>query len=153
MRRCIAVFAAVAVASFACADVHTANPARKAFTGTLAVDIRGAVDVSLTQTSSDDLDVTLAFGEGYGLLDPSKPLTAHGKIERFPESPGWEMYTARFSGGTVAGGPCGALPVSLAMSLTRRDGNARVSGAVTAYCGASVFAGIPARVLRVAGKA
>ena len=146
---------ALPIIAFACADSTRANPARAHYTGTLDVDIRGSVDVVLAQSGEQAIDVTLSgWKDGYGLFDPQKPLTATGRIDRFPESPGWELYSARFAAApAVPTGPCGAQPVSLAVSLARRDGNARVAGSVTAYCGADQYAGIPARVFRVTGLA
>jgi hypothetical protein len=136
----------------ACADSTTPNPARATIAATLSVDIRGSVNLVVAQTSDADVDVSLSgFSDGYGLFDKAIPLTAKGRIETFPESPTWQMYTARFAGKPVPGGVCGSLPVSIAMSLVRRDGNARVAGSITAYCGDARYAGIPARVLRVAG--
>jgi hypothetical protein len=138
--------------AFACADSTTINPVRPTYKGTLAVDIRGTVDVTLSP-SDQGTDVTLAsWHEGYALFDPTKPLTAKGRTEIFAESPGWEVYTAKFATVPPNGGACGTQPVSIAMSLARRDGNARVQGSLTAYCGIS-YSGVPARVLRLTGDA
>jgi hypothetical protein len=146
---------ALPVIAFACADSTSSNPARVHYAGTLDVDIRGSVDVVLAQSGDQAIDVTLSgWKDGYGLFDPGAPLTATGRIDRFPESPGWEVYSARFATREpVLTGPCGAQSVSLVVSLARRDGNARVAGSVTAYCGADQYAGIPARVFRVTGLA
>jgi hypothetical protein len=144
--------ACLAFVLFACADSTTPNPALASYSGALAVDIRGSAHVTLTQRSVSDLDVTLSLDDGYGFVAPKTPLTARGRIEAFPEARVWQLYTARFSSGPVTGGPCGEKSVSLALALTRRDGNARVAGALTAYCGAT-YAGVPARVLRLTGEA
>ncbi len=140
---------------FACSDSTSIQPVRATYAGTLAVDIRGAVDVTLAP-SDQGIDVTLAaFKEGYGLFDPGKALTAKGKTETFAESPGWQMVTAKFAplaATGASGGACGDKPVSLAMSLMRRDGNPRVQGSLTAYCG-TAYSGVPARVLRLTGDA
>ena len=152
-RACPLLFAILSLG--ACADSTASNPARSTYAGTLSVDIRGAIALSMAQANDVDLDVSISAkdGNGYGLFDPTKPLTTKGRLEPFPEAPGWQMYTARFDVAPVGGGPCGAEPVSLAMSLVRRDGNARVAGSITGYCGAGKFSGVPARVLRVAGDA
>jgi len=138
--------------AFACADSSSVSPVRPTYQGTLAVDIRGSALATLSP-SDQGIDVTLAgWQDGYGLFDAGKPLTAKGRIETFAESPGWEMYTAKFAAIPASGGACGAQPVSLALSLIRRDGNARVQGSLTAYCGAA-YSGVPARVLRLTGNA
>jgi hypothetical protein len=62
------------------------------------------------------------------------------------------LYTARFDGAVVAGGMCGAAPVSLALSLARRGTNDRVGGSLAAYCGKSTFIGKPIRILRIEGS-
>jgi hypothetical protein len=137
---------------FACADSAPLNPVRPTFRGTLAVDIRGSVD-ALLSPSDQGIDVTLAsWQDGYGLFDPTKPLTAKGRTETFAESPGWEMYTAKFAPIPPNGGPCGTQPISMALSLVRRDKNPRVHGSLTAYCGTAA-SGIPTRVLRLTGPA
>ena len=138
--------------AFACGESKTIQPVRAAYKGTLAVDIRGSVDLTLTP-SDQGLDVTLAaFQDGYALFDPKTPLAAKGRTETFAESPGWEMYTAKFATVPASGGACGDKPVSLALSLMRKDGNSRVQGSLTAYCGTS-YSGVPARVLRLTGDA
>jgi hypothetical protein len=148
----VPLFAVASLVAFACTDSTSIQPVRPAYKGTLAVDIRGTVDVSLTP-SDQGLDVTLAsFQDGYALFDPKTPLTAKGRTETFAESPGWEMYTAKFATVPATGGACGDKPVSLALSLMRKDGNARVQGSLTAYCGTS-YSGVPARVLRLTGDA
>jgi hypothetical protein len=137
----------------ACADSTTTNPAAVTFKGTLAVDIRGSADVTLAVRSPSEMDATVTLADGYGLAASGAPLTARGRIESFPEAAAWQLYTARFSSPPIAGGPCADKPVSLALALTRRDGNARVAGALTAYCGDATYAGVPARVLRLTGEA
>lgn len=138
-----------AALAFACSDNGSANPVRPTVRGTLDVDIRGKVDVVIAP-SDQGLDVTLSgFQDGYALFDPAAKLTAKGKVGTFPEVPSWEMVTATFP--LAAAGPaCAGKPAVLALSLVRRDGNARVQGSLTAYCGTQA-AGVPARVLRLAG--
>ncbi|MSP62215.1 MAG: hypothetical protein EXR72_18160 [Myxococcales bacterium] len=119
----------------------------------LSVELRDRVEIGLTPVGADGIaiDLELHFVKnGHGLLDPEKPLRARGRIELFPEA-ATEMYTARFSGAAVPAGLCGDQPVSLALSLVRRDGHARVAGALTAYCGADRYAGVPVRLLRLSG--
>jgi hypothetical protein len=137
----------------ACADSTSSNPVDAAVKGTLAVDIRGSADVTLVPRGPHDLDVTVALADGYGLVAPGTPLSAKGRLETFPEASAWQLYTARFSSPPIPSGPCGDKPVSLALALSRRDGNARVAGALTAYCGDATYAGVPARVLRLTGEA
>ena len=62
------------------------------------------------------------------------------------------MYVASWSYSMPASSPCRGEPVSLALSLVRRNGNARVGGSLTAYCGVDKWHGVPVRVLRLSGE-
>lgn len=123
-----------------------ANPVDDSIKGTLEAEIRLTVDVTITKAG----DVTLVLGEGdFGVLDANTRLSAKGAIEALPEAD-VTMYTAVFSAPKRSKGPCGEQPMTLALSLLRRGGNARVGGGLTAYCGASAT-GVPARLLRLSG--
>lgn len=116
--------------------------------GDLAVEVRANARVKLEERPNDLLDVTFTLDRGFDLLEPGSTLAAQGRIERFPET-GLRLYTVTFptAPSPRADSPCGAKAPTLILSLTRRLENARVSGALTAYCDAS-----PKRVLRVAGN-
>ena len=49
-------------------------------------------------------------------------------------------------------GPCREEPVSLALSLSEKDESGYLAGSLTAYCGEGVYAGAPARVMRISGR-
>lgn len=116
--------------------------------GTLAVEIRMAVDVTLVPGG----DVTLAFGDGdFGVVDAGTKLSARVLVERLPEA-GTTMYNAVFAAPKRSGSPCGDQPMTLALSLIRRGENDRVGGGLTAYCGSGVTSGTPARILRLSGS-
>lgn len=120
--------------------------------GTLAVDIRQSVTVTLTPSASSatTFDGDLAFGEGdFQLFDAGTHLHGTVTAEAFPEA-ALTMYVATFAAPAHAG-PCGSQPITLQLSLTRRGTNARVGGGLTAYCGAGKTSGIPARVFRLTG--
>ena len=116
--------------------------------GDLAVEVRANARVKLKEKPDDRLDVTFTLDRGFDLLEPGSTLTAQGHIERFPET-GLRLYTVTFPTAATprADSPCGAKAPTLILSLTRRLENARVSGALTAYCDTT-----PRRVLRVAGN-
>ena len=123
-----------------------------AWRGTLDVDIRDSVDVTMVSTSATDLDATLAFTtSGFDLFDHASPLRLPVHVEAFPEA-GLTLYVGKLSLPAVSGGRCADQPVSLALALSRKQGNDRVQGSLTAYCGADTYAGVPARVLRIVGS-
>lgn len=153
--RCFFALAFVGVGAAGCSTDHAPpeqGPERSE--GDLTVDLRGGAHVRLTEHAAKDgtVDVELSLARGEGVADPGATLTATGRIERFPEA-GLRLYTARFTGAARAGSPCADKPMTLALALTRRLDNARVSGALTAYCEGSVDRGTPARLLRLAGNA
>lgn len=121
-------------------------------TGTLAVDIRQTVDVTLTpRASSADFDAALVFGDGdFQYFDAHGTLRGVVTAEPFPEAQ-MTMYVATFSAPPRASSPCADQPITLTLSLVRRGSNARVGGGLTAYCGANKTSGVPARVLRLNG--
>lgn len=114
--------------------------------GTLAVEIRQTVDVTISPAAQ----ITLAFGEGdFGVLEPNTKFTVNGAIEPLPEASA-TMYTATWAAPKRSAGPCGEQPMTFALSLVRRGQNTRVGGGLTAYCGPNAT-GVPARVLRLSG--
>jgi hypothetical protein len=116
----------------------------------LELELRDKISVSMEQ-SGDTLTITVTPSAGYGLMAPNVALAGDGRLERFVEASSI-LYTARFSSPADPSGPCGNEPVSLALALHRQAGNDRVSGGLTAYCGASQWHGTPKRVLRIAGS-
>lgn len=110
---------------------------------TLDVDIRESASVRI-ERHGDELDVSIELSQGFGVAPPGERLRGKGRLERFPEAE-VSLYTARFSVRAQPDGPCGAEPISLALSLHRRDTGPRLSGSLTAYCGESVWHGLPAR--------
>jgi hypothetical protein len=135
-----------------CPANTTPNPAPKAMIGTLSVELRQTVDVSFTpRIGQDGLDAVLAFGDGdFDVFDAHTTLRGSVTVESFPEAQ-LSLYVATFSAPARAGGPCGDQPMTLALSLERRQSNARVGGGLTVYCGASKASGVPARILRMSG--
>jgi hypothetical protein len=138
----------------ACADeIVNPAPGDGIYEGTLAVEIRGSATISIATRAGGAVDITLKPDEigASGILDPAVSLAMSGRVEAFPET-GSELYTAKASLPSPAGGPCGSDPMSLALSLHRRGNNSRVGGALTVYCGEGRFYGVPARVLRLSGE-
>ncbi len=109
----------------------------------LDVDIRESAQL-LVESRGAELRLRLTLSRGFGVAKDSITLAGNGKLERFPEAD-VALFTAKFAGPPVAGGPCGAEPVSLALALHRRGTARRVSGSLTAYCGKNVWSGVPAR--------
>lgn len=126
-----------------------------ALAGTLSVELRDHVRIELSARDDADhqgaFDATLHFDAGaYGLWDGPLDLSGVVRVEPFPEAEA-TLYVAELSAPAKADGPCGARPISLALSLLRRGEEARISGALTAYCGADTWTGKPARLLRLSG--
>jgi hypothetical protein len=152
MSKHVMIFLGLALlVSSGCAEDEPA--ASNTYAGTLAVDIRGSATISIVKQPGSAASITLSVDEvgAAGLFDSATPLSMSGRIEAFPENES-ELYTAKISLGPSAAGPCGAEPVSLAFSLHQRSKNARVGGALTAYCGKDRFYGVPVRVLRLSGE-
>lgn len=116
-------------------------------TGDLDVDIRDSAHVELVTTGTD-LAASLTLTKSFGIAGGA--LAGAGHVEAFPEA-GATLYTARIDAPADPTGPCGAQPISLALSLRRRGNDAHVGGALTAYCGKGVWHGTPARLLRLSG--
>jgi len=131
-----------------CTDDPVPNLTKNPLRGELAVDIRDTAEVEI-RGEGPLLEAMVKLSKGHGLAPEGAALTGKGREEAFPEA-SMTLYTARFDAPPAAGGPCGSAPVSLALSLHIRQGS-RAAGSLTAYCGAGVFHGEPARVLRLSG--
>jgi len=120
--------------------------------GSLALEIRDTADIEIVPGSDGvTMTVTLSLSSGFGVAPEAEPLSGQGRIEPLPEA-GATLYTAKLAGPAQSDGPCGAEPVSLALSLHRQGANAPVHGGLSAYCGADQYYGVPVRVLRLAGE-
>jgi hypothetical protein len=138
MRRALVL---VGLAALGCAGDDADRP--KVETLELDVDIREHASVRL-ERQDDALDVRVTLSRGFGVAEDGVLLVGRGRVEKFPEAE-VTLFTAKLDGAPVAGGPCGAEPVSLALALHRRGAAPRVSGSLTPYCGKGVWAGVPAR--------
>ena len=140
----------------ACSDSKTATPdmaapLAPAFRGTLDLDIRDRASLALLPTGATTFDVELTLmSGGSAVIASGEKLLAKGRIDPFPEAR-TTLYSARFSLPPIASGPCAGKPVSVALSLVRREDNDRVAGGLSAYCGEGTFSGTPIRVLRLSG--
>lgn len=143
-------FALIAVLAACGNDEQVPAPSGPVLSGDLDLDIRDKATVTI-EADGESSRVTLTASKGFGVLPQGVALTGAGSIERFPEADG-TLYTARLSGPKTDGGPCGDQPVSIGFSLHRDESNARVSGGMAVYCGASVWHGTPVRMLRLAGS-
>lgn len=123
-------------------------PSKSVVEGDLAIEIRESAHVTLTVVGTE-IDAHVALTRGFGVAPLS--LSGKGRVEAFGEA-GTTLYTARFDAPADYEGPCGGKEVSLALSLHRRRNDARVGGALVAYCGKGVWHGVPAKVLRVTGE-
>ncbi|MCK6588908.1 MAG: hypothetical protein HUU21_23690 [Polyangiaceae bacterium] len=146
MRR--ALIAGLALAC-GCTDDPIVDLGKGPLRGELEVDIRDRADVEIRGEGAE-LEAMVKLSKGYGLLPEGAMLVGKGREEAFPEAK-MTLYTARFDAPPAEGGPCKSLPVSLALSISMREGP-RAAGSLTAYCGAGVFYGEPARVLRLSGN-
>ena len=107
----------------------------------LTLELLTTADVEIVRTG-ETLTATLTLRRGYGVAPDEQALTGPARIDAYPEV-GATLYTARLSSEPVAGGRCGAQPVSLALSLHTREGSDIIGGGVTAYCGADTWYGVP----------
>jgi hypothetical protein len=148
--KALAIGATIVLGMGAC-DGSASEVLTDRFEGTLAVDVRDAIDVAIAVRPDKTADVRLAFkGQTFGLVGKDT-LTAKGRAEPFPEA-ATEMYVASWSYSMPPTSPCKGEPVSLALSLVRRSGNNRVGGSLAAYCGAEKWHGVPVRLLRLSGE-
>ncbi|HEY1694008.1 MAG TPA: hypothetical protein VGG39_17695 [Polyangiaceae bacterium] len=148
MRAAAIVCALLAVA--ACDESGTQVVTR--YRGTLTSEVIDTADVTLLLAADGKtVTVSLQFSNGYGFFDPSSPVAMTGRLDAYPESD-LVAYAATLTIPPFGGGPCGdTTPVSLALSLVRRGGDAHVGGGLAAYCGAATYAGNPQRILRLQG--
>ena len=98
-----------------------------------------------------NLEVAFTPRAGFDLLESGQRYDGIGALEDFPEAHA-TLYTAGFDAAAIPSGPCGARPITLALSLSRRGDRPDVSGSLAAYCGAKTYTGTPARIFRLAGK-
>ncbi|MCC6216071.1 MAG: hypothetical protein IT376_14490 [Polyangiaceae bacterium] len=120
--------------------------------GTLDLELRDSLEIGLELLEDGSLRARVRAPRGFAVAADGAELSGVGRLVELRESEG-TLYTARFSGAPVGGGPCGAEPVSLALSLHRRGDNAFVAGSLTPYCGADRWHGRPARTpLRLTGE-
>lgn len=116
----------------------------------LDLDIRATARVEIALRGAD-LEASVTLGDGMGVAPTGVPLEGRGRVHDFPEA-GAVLYAARVSSPPVVDGPCASEPISLALTLRRANGNVRVAGGLAAYCGAGVWSGTPARILRLSGE-
>ncbi|MFO0633612.1 MAG: hypothetical protein U0168_12245 [Nannocystaceae bacterium] len=115
----------------------------------LELELVHHVRVTLTTTGAD-ANATIVPERGYGLVEDGATLDGAARIDRYPEI-GATVYTARFDGPAVAGGPCGDAAVGLALSLHLDDDDRVIAGGLTGYCDGGFF-GVPAiEPLRIFG--
>jgi hypothetical protein len=116
----------------------------------LDLDIRWSADVEL-HVSGNDVAAKLTLNDGREVAVAAMTFEGSGRLHVLPEADA-VLYAAKFTSPPLAGGRCGAEPVSLSLTLVRRGSNDRVAGGIAAYCGADTYSGTPARVLRLSGS-
>lgn len=149
LAKAIAGLLGVACVAAGCGEEEAPPAANGPLRGELSVDIREVASVTL-RDEGGAVQASIKLTKGYGVLPAGAELSGAGFVEAFPEA-GVSLYTARFDAPADPSGPCGAEPVSLALSLHRRGDAPRTSGSLAAYCGKGVWHGTPARMLRLAG--
>jgi hypothetical protein len=117
--------------------------------GRLDLDIRWSVDVVLRVVGTD-LSARVTLSDAREVAVAGVALEGAGTVDDFPEADA-VLYTARLASPPVADGRCGSQPTSLSLTLFRRGGNDHVAGGIAVYCGANIYTGVPARMLRLAG--
>jgi hypothetical protein len=128
-------------------------PASSELHAKLDLEIREQLTVDLAIDESDAIDAKIVLSDGFGIAPAKQTLSGKGYVERFPEAD-MILYTSRFTLKGDGTGPCGDDYVSLALALHQRGREPRLSGSLTAYCGAYRYHGVPARnPLRVATPA
>lgn len=123
-------------------------------TGTLDLETRGEASAHITTDLAGGVEVTVTLSNGHGLVADGATLVGAGRIDAYPEADA-TLYTARFSVPALEepGARCGKEPVSLALALHTDADNAVVAGALTPYCGADRWYGLPVREpLRLRGS-
>ncbi|MBW2522801.1 MAG: hypothetical protein JRI23_01435 [Deltaproteobacteria bacterium] len=145
------IVAVAALALTGCPDESLA-PVDSTLHGTLSLELRDSATVEIVVPSDGSpTTVTLSLDRGFGVAPAGSPLSASGTVEAFPEA-SLTLYTAKLSAPAEPSGPCGAEPISLALTLSRQGKNAMVVGGLSAYCGADRWHGNPRRVLRLSGE-
>ena len=148
MRRLI--IAGAVLLALACGNDDETHPAEPVLRGTLEMEIRDEATIRV-EGKGDAARVTVVLSNGYGLAPANTALSGPARIESFPEAEA-SLITARLAATGDASGPCGAAPVSLALSLHRDADNDYVAGGMAAYCGSEVWSGKPARIVRLSGE-
>jgi hypothetical protein len=143
------IIASATLLALGCGNDDETPPDVSVMRGTLEMEIRDEATVRV-EGKGDAARATVVLTNGYGLAPSDTPLVGAGRIESFPEAEA-SLITARFAAMGDATGPCGAAPVSLALSLHRDADNAYVAGGITAYCGTDVWFGKPVRIVRLSG--
>ncbi len=144
------VFLVVLLASVAACTDHDQAPARERLVFDLSLELRYRATVDVVREGAN-LDVAFVPQASFELLEVGRRYDGIGRIEEFPEAHA-RLYTAGFDAPAIASGPCGARPISLALSLSRRGDDPALAGSLAAYCGQGVFSGTPVRIFRLAGK-
>jgi len=149
VNRLAAAFLALAFGTASCSGGGTSQPKEHlVFDVNLELRYQATVDVS---RDGQNLEVALVPQASFDVLEIGRRYDGRGFLEEFPEAH-TRLYTAGFDAPAMPSGPCGQKPVSLALSLSRRDQETSLSGSLTAFCGAGVFTGTPTRIFRLAGK-
>ncbi len=119
--------------------------------GKLDLELRDSAELALTARDRS-LEVALTLSKGFGIAEAGERLLLLGEIEPFPEAE-LVLFVARGQHPALEGGPCAEQPISLALALEQRRNASYVAGSLTAYCGADVWQGTPARTpLRLSGS-
>ncbi len=151
MRTALACMVLLAVAG--CDSGRDEKPTDSSLHATLDLDIRDQAIIDLDISDDRITSARVKLTKGFGVAPEGKTFSGSGYVEAFPEA-GVTLYTARFRAKATSDGPCGAEPVSLALALHRKNGEPRLSGSLTPYCGPETWYGIPARTpLRLATPA
>ncbi len=129
-------------------DEKSAAREHLVFDLSLEIRYRATVDV---EREGPNLEVAFVPEAGFDLLEVGHRYDGIGRIEEFPEAHA-RLYTAGLDAPAIPSGPCGARPISLALSLSRRGDDPALAGSLAAYCGQGVYTGTPVRIFRLAGK-
>jgi hypothetical protein len=140
----------ILLAFLGCAEESGEAPVAGPLQGNLALEIRDQAELKI-EGQGQKRRISIQCSKGFGFAPEGQMLSAEGLAEAFPEAK-MTLFTARFEPVSLPGSRCGAEPVSLALSLHKRDEAARVSGSLAVYCGAGVYSGEPIRILRISGE-
>lgn len=140
-----------ATVSLSCVDESLA-PVDSVLRGTLTLEVRDSASIELVVPNDGSAtSVKITLDQGFGVAPAGVELSGTGRAASFPEAHS-TLYTARLSAPAQPAGPCGAEPISLALSLHRQGESSLVVGGLSAYCGAEAWHGNPRRVLRLSGE-